>query len=102
MCGLKAPLGSVRVTKGPSEPKVGYGEANVDAFQFAWANDIATNVGFVKLFVSTCYVDMTGLKQESLVYGAREPGDGQVRMIKPPSVDLWDTWTYVLRIADTA
>jgi hypothetical protein len=49
---MKAPIGPIHITKGPSELKVEYGEANINAFQFTWANDIAINVGFVKLFVS--------------------------------------------------
>ena len=59
------------------ELKVGYGEAGVEAFEF-W---LADGLRFLKLFVSTVYVDMTALEQSSpffTVCGAKE---------KPPSVD---------------
>jgi hypothetical protein len=77
---------------------VGYGEANVEALQFLLANDITEDVSLLKLFVSSTYVDMTGLKQDSLLRSARGRG---FKMVRPPLVDLWDTWTYIIKTVET-
>lgn len=95
---MEAPLARAHATNRSSKLNVGYGEANVEALQFSLANDITEDVGFLKLFVSSTYVDMTGLKQDSLLHGARGRG---FKMVRPPPVDLWDAWTYVIKTVET-
>ncbi|KIM75324.1 hypothetical protein PILCRDRAFT_13733 [Piloderma croceum F 1598] len=96
---MEAPLAPVHATNRSSKLKVGYGEANVEALQFSLANNITKDVGFLKLFMSSTYVDMTGLKQESLLHGVHGRG---FKMRRPPPESLWDTWTYVIKTVETA
>jgi hypothetical protein len=93
---MEAPLASARATTRLPELKVGYGEANVEAIKFTLADNKSQDVGFVKLFVSSTYVDMTGLKQDPLFYGAY--GRGGAAMVKLPWREVWDTWTYVIKL----
>ena len=44
------------------EPKVGYGEAGIEAFEFSLADGLISDVTFLML---TIYVDMTVLEQSS-------------------------------------
>ena len=90
---MAAPLPARHKNKGPSELKIGYGQADVEAFQFTLADGIPADVGFLKLFVSTTYVDMSILEQQSPFLVAH----GGSRM-KPPVMDIWDAWTYVLKM----
>jgi hypothetical protein len=89
---MAAPLPARLKDSGPSELKVGYGQADVKAFQFTLADGISADVGFLRLFVSTTYVDMSILEQHSPFLVA--PGDA---MKKPPAMDILDAWTYVLK-----
>jgi hypothetical protein len=89
---MAAPLPPLHKDNGPSELKVGYGEADVEAFQFTLADGIPADVGFLRLFVSTTYVDMSVLEQQSPFLVARGGA-----MKKPPAMDIWDAWTYVLK-----
>ncbi|KIM75177.1 hypothetical protein PILCRDRAFT_827595 [Piloderma croceum F 1598] len=88
---MAAPLPARLKDSGPSELKVGYGQAD-EAFQFTLADGISADVGFLRLFVSTTYVDMSVLEQHSPFLAAR--GDA---MKKPPAMDILDAWTYVLK-----
>jgi len=89
---MAAPLPGRHKDNAPSELKVGYGEADVDAFQFTLADGILADVGFLRLFVSTTYVDMSVLEQQSPFLVARGGG-----MKKPPAMEIWDAWTYVFK-----
>ena len=91
---IAAPLPDGHGDHGPSELKVGYGQADVDAFQFSLADGVTADFGFLRLFVSTAYVDMSVLEQTSPFLATRG-----VKVKKPPSVDIWDAWTYVLKTA---
>jgi len=75
-----------------SELKIGYGEANAKALWFSLADGINTDVTFLRLFVSTTYVDMSALEQQSLFLNAH-----RASMKVPPPPPIWDAWTYVLR-----
>jgi hypothetical protein len=88
---MTAPLPARHKNNGPSELKVGYGEADVEAFQFTLADGIPEDVGFLRLFVSTTYVDMSVLEQQSPFVGRG------VGVKKPPAMDIWDVWTYVFK-----
>jgi hypothetical protein len=88
---MAAPLPAQHKDSEPSELKVGYGAADVEAFQFTLPNGIPADVGFLRLFVSTTYVDMSVLEQQSPFWIAR----GALK--KPPVMDIPDAWTYVLK-----
>jgi len=75
-----------------SNLKLGFGEANAKAIRFSLANGINTDVTFLRLFVSTTYVDMSALEQQSLFLNAH-----RASMKVPPPPPIWDAWTYVLR-----
>jgi len=75
-----------------SELKIGYGEANAKALWFSLADGINTDVTFLRLFVSTDYVDMSALEQLSPFLNPRGANLGV-----PPTLPIWDAWTYVLR-----
>jgi hypothetical protein len=98
---------------------VGYGEAATEAFAFALDDGVASGVGFLRLFVSTTYVDMTALQQPSPFFGDDRKGMSSFRTVssggkvnpslsytancgvpmkKPPAMDIWDVWTYVMII----
>jgi hypothetical protein len=74
------------------ELKVGYGVAGVKAFKFSLADGLNADMAFLKLFVSTVYVDMTLPKQSSLFFTVRGG-----KRTKLPSVDIWDAWTYMVK-----
>jgi hypothetical protein len=74
----------------PPDLKVGYGEANAKAIWFSLPDGINTDVTFLRLFVSTTYVDMSALEQLSPFLNARGGA-----MVVPPSMPIWDAWTYV-------
>ena len=90
---MAAPLPARRKDDRPSELKVGYGEAAVEAFESTLADGISKDVRFLWLFVSTTYVDMSVLEQQSPFLVARRGG-----LKRPPVMDIWDTWTYVLKM----
>ncbi|KIM73856.1 hypothetical protein PILCRDRAFT_14925 [Piloderma croceum F 1598] len=80
-----------------SKLPIGYGsEAEAMAFEFTLPDGATSDVGFLKLFVSTTYVDMAVLEQSSPFIATR----GLRRVIAPP-LDLWDAWTYVIRTSET-
>jgi hypothetical protein len=86
---MVAPLPPRHKHNEPSELKVGYGEANMEAFEFSLADGVTADVGFLRLFVSTAYVDMSFLEQESPFLVARGG-----KRVKATSPDVWDAWTY--------
>jgi hypothetical protein len=65
------------------ELPVGYGSVDAEALQFSLADDVAEDVTFLRLFLSTTYVDLSvleqlyvvnlaGLEQSSAVFGGGE------------------------------
>ena len=86
---MAAPLPARHKANRLSELKVGYEKADVEAFQFTLADGIS-DVGFLRLFVSTTYVDMAVLERQSPFLVARGGG-----MKKLPTMEIWDAWTYV-------
>ena len=91
---MAAPLPARHKDNRPSELTVGYGEAGAEAFQFTLADELPADVGFLRLFVSTTYVDLSALEQQSpFLVGHR----GRGRMHNPPLRDIWHAWTYALK-----
>lgn len=70
-----------------SDFAVGYGSAGGETLQFSLDEGVDSDIGFLKLFVSTKYVDMSILKQSFLFEKGRK-----VKIIKPPAVELRDTF----------
>ena len=94
---MSAPLAARHQDGKPSELRVGYGAAGVEALQFSLANGVTSDTGFFKLFVSTTYVDMTVLRQQSpFTHATRGPA-----MKMPPGEGIWDAWTYPLTTRDS-
>ena len=89
---MAAPLAARHEDGRPSELPVGYGSAGGEALEFFLVDGVTSDVGFLRLFVSTTYVDMTALEQPALLYAERGS-----KMVTPPSLDIWDAWTYVLK-----
>jgi hypothetical protein len=89
---MDAPLSPRHRNSRALDLKVGYGEAGVDALEFSLPDGLSSDVTFLKLFVSSVYIDMTVLEQSSPISGRGGP-----KMTKPPSTDVWDAWTYVLK-----
>jgi len=87
-----APLAARYRDGRPSELSVGYGEANVDASRILITRGRDLDVGFLRLFVTTTYVDMTVVEQSSPFFAARG-----AKKMRPPPLNIWDAWTYVLR-----
>jgi hypothetical protein len=91
---MDAPLDTQPKDPGARTPEhpVGYGSAGADAFEFSLDDGVVSDIGFLKLFVSTTYVDMMALEQLS-------PFDTIPGGVKttPPSLEIWDAWTYVLK-----
>jgi hypothetical protein len=75
-----------------SKLSVGYGEANIESFEFSLTENVDWDVTFLRLFVSTTYVDMKVLEQSSPFFADRGG-----KATNPGSHDLWDAWTYVLK-----
>jgi hypothetical protein len=75
-----------------SELAVSYGEANAKLIVFKLPEGVTSEVTFLKLFVSTTYVDMTALEQSSPFDATR----GAAREVPPPP-DYWDEWTYAFK-----
>jgi hypothetical protein len=74
---MAAPLPARCKDDRPSELKVGYREAAVEA------DGISKDVRFLRLFVSTTYVDMSVLEQQSPFLVARSGG-----LKRPPVMDI--------------
>ena len=89
---MDAPLSPRHRNSRAYELKVGYGVAGVEAFEFSLADGLNSDVTFLKLFVSTVYVDMTVIEQSSPFLNHRGG-----KKVKPPTVDVWDAWTYVFK-----
>jgi hypothetical protein len=79
-----------------SELPIGYGEADVEALEFTLNDDVTSDVAFLRLFVSTTYIDMLVLEQTSPFFMSRGG-----RKVKPPSMDVWDAWTYVIKTEES-
>jgi hypothetical protein len=90
---VAAPLPARRKDNRPSELKVGYGEAAVEAFESTLADGISKDVRFMRLFVSTTCVDMSVLEQQSPFLVGHCGG-----LKRPPVMDIRDSWTYVLKM----
>ena len=90
---MAAPLRARHADNGlSSDLKVGYGEANAKAIWFSLPDGINADVSFLRLFVSTAYVDMSVLEQLSPFLNARGGNFGV-----PPTMPIWDAWTYVFK-----
>ncbi|KAJ7264855.1 caspase domain-containing protein [Mycena haematopus] len=78
----------------PTRITVGYGASGGYAFQFVIPDGVTTDTGFLKLFVSTSYVDLTGIEQpaaaDSVYGGERDAGLESPR--KRPMLEDAEMW----------
>lgn len=90
---MSAPLEARVGTDPPPQLAVGYGAAGADALAFSLDETVDSDFGFLKLFVSTVYIDLRVVEQISPFSNNRGP-----KKIKlPPATDLWGAWTYVIK-----
>lgn len=85
-------MGASSDGKKSSDFPVGYGSAGVDALEFSLDDGLESDIGFLKLFVSSTYIDMRTLEQLSPLERARKATKKRLS-----SASVWDTWTYVLK-----
>jgi len=78
----------------PSKLPVGYGASGTDAMQFSLPPGIKVDSGFLKVFVSSAYVDMSILQQDSPLN--KPPRLAKVTAL--PFNDVWDAWTFVVTV----
>lgn len=91
---MSAPLEARVGTGPPPQFAIGYGSAGDDALQFSLDESLDSECGFLKLFVSNVYIDLTVVEQISPFSNNRE----SKRVKLPPSTDLWGAWTYVIKL----
>ncbi|PCH38915.1 hypothetical protein WOLCODRAFT_128800 [Wolfiporia cocos MD-104 SS10] len=88
---MTAPL--PRKTNGqPSRIPIGYGSSETESIKFSLPKGAASDSGFLKVFVSTAYVDMSAVRQQSVL----EEPTRRTRGAMVPFFQTWDSWTYVL------
>jgi hypothetical protein len=93
---MPVPLPARHGDGSPSELPIGYGEPNADAFTFWVPDGVASDVGFLRLFVTATYIDMTVLEQSSPFFASRG-----AKKTRPPPLEVWGAWTYVLRTEES-
>jgi hypothetical protein len=93
---MEAPLRPRHENGRAYELKIGYGEAGVKAIQFSLADGLNEDVTFLKLIVSTAYVDMSILEQSSPFMVSRGGAT-----ILPQARGNWDAWTYAIKTKKT-
>ena len=93
---MEAPLRCQHENGRAYELKIGYGEAGIKAIQFLLADGLNEDVTFLKLIVSTAYVDMSILEQPSPFLVPR----GGVPTL-PQARGNWDAWTYAIKTKKT-
>jgi hypothetical protein len=81
-CKLESPL------KGHGELCVGYGSGGWKPFAYELQKGRNLDVGFLKIYLSTQPVDLSGIKQQSAFLG--EPRVTKEWQPEPPE-DAWDT-----------
>jgi hypothetical protein len=72
----------------PTRITVGYGAGGGYAFQFVIPEGVTSDTGFLKLFVSTKYLDMSGVEQPAAadtVIGGRDSHAERLVM----AVEIW-------------
>lgn len=92
---MSPPLPRKEATGEPSTLAIGYGASGTDSLRFSLPPGCKVDSGFLKVFVSTSYVDMRGIQQGSALdrYSRNTITD------KKGSTDLaglWDELVYVL------
>ena len=81
---MTAPLRHADPT-GPTKLNIGYGAGGGDPFEFTLGPNKTTDTGFLKLFVSTKYVDMGWLCQ-------KDPFDPLARRQMQRKIQATDCW----------
>ena len=69
---------------------IGFGNPGAAPYRYFLRNDQSVDVGFLKLYISSHYVDFSGIPQCSPFTGAKDRAGIQDPKRTPP---LWDTLT---------
>ncbi|KAH9923544.1 caspase domain-containing protein [Fomitopsis serialis] len=70
----------------PGQLCIGYGNGGVDAFEFSLPSGAERDTGFLKIFVSTHYVDMRGIQQDGL-----DDAERGVKQTPVKPLAVWDS-----------
>ncbi|KAH9923562.1 caspase domain-containing protein [Fomitopsis serialis] len=89
---VKAPLPRRNGDGEPGRLTIGYGAGGTDSIRFSLPVNVKKDTGFLKIFVSTSYVDMRSIEQNSLVK-RKDRGADKVEL---PFSDTWVSSVYVL------
>ncbi|KAI0946425.1 hypothetical protein AcW1_009891 [Taiwanofungus camphoratus] len=89
---MSAPLPRLQADGQPSKFPVGYGASGTDSILFSLPPGATSDSGFLKVFVSTKYVSMDGIKQLSPI---NDPSRQAIPTVFPFD-ELWDAWVIVL------
>ncbi|TFY58544.1 hypothetical protein EVJ58_g6350 [Rhodofomes roseus] len=80
-----------------NELPIGYDLNGDTAIEFTLSGDTVEESGFLKIIVSTAYVNMEGFVQDSLVDDAQPSGGSRIVRMKPvTNLEFWSSMTYVL------
>jgi hypothetical protein len=91
---MSPPLAKQTSEDEPSRLSIGYGASGTDAIQFSLPPGARVDSGFLKVFVSSSYVDMTFLKRDSPL----QMPPRLARTMTLPFIHIWDAWTFVLTV----
>lgn len=88
---MAAPLPAAKSDSEPTRITVGYGAAGGYAFQFVIPDGVTIDTGFLKLFVSTTYVDLKRVEQPAAVDAGQRLSQGRGEDGLRPEVDaeMW-------------
>ncbi|KAJ7616623.1 caspase domain-containing protein [Roridomyces roridus] len=83
----------------PARITIGYGTGGVYAFQFVVPDGINTDTGFLKLFVSTTYLDLESIEQAAAVDVSVGQGRGE-EAGRPLAIGegVWGGWDFPITI----
>ncbi|KZT66779.1 hypothetical protein DAEQUDRAFT_739795 [Daedalea quercina L-15889] len=79
----------------PGRLPIGYGASAADSIKFSLPDNMKRDTGFLKIFVSTTYVDMRSIARDGI------DRFRAVTMEKRPIEDAWDASVYVLSCCES-
>jgi hypothetical protein len=91
---MSPPLLRGKTKDEPYKLSIGYGASGTDAIQFSLPPGARVDSGFLKVFVSTAWVNMEVLTQGSSLVTPMYHS----RTTTLPLGDVWDAWTFVLTV----
>jgi hypothetical protein len=79
---MLSPLPRRKSEDEPSRLSIGYGSFGTDPICFLLAPDVQVDIGLLKVFVSSAYVDPVRLAKQ----------------VAPSSNQIWDSWNFMLTV----